>query len=136
VKYSFTPNFKLHLQFYLTIPNFYGRNIITKIRLNDLRLFTFSQTGIDQKCQVCGGDNSDYACHFLFDCNPLQMVYDQDYQPVEQYISNLSTTEKISSILLTHEPLSSNIPFIHKVGYYLSKLWLQRQTILSESNVV
>jgi hypothetical protein len=124
------------IQYYLTIPSFKGRQLITKIRLNDLPLAAAPWLNANDSCPVCGCNTPESKKHYLLSCIaflPIRLKYDQLLNHIFTNISeNHHTPDPVSRLLLATYPESSNTHFIHSVGLYMSELWHRRTTILGD----
>ena len=120
----------LALRPYLAVPPFPGRQLLTKLRLNDMpwRGLPVNSQGLCV-CPVCSDPLSDHRAHFLLGCKPLSEVRlaFQDRLPV-LYQRRFSKAARVARLLLS-DRLASDQAHILAVGAFVSALWARRQEL-------
>ena len=117
-------NVKLILPFYLSIPAFRGKQLITKCRLADMP-FKYSQ-----KCPTCLNYHHDTILHFLIFCTGHKRIRAKYQQHLPVLFSDQSFSDKLCCILLASMPYDTNVEHIHHVGHFIMDLWINRCSLL------
>jgi hypothetical protein len=115
---SYPANPKLQMQFYLTLPSFKGRTLLTKYRLNDL-ISPIHRTPTTT-CRHCEAECPGSIDHILFLCPALTQVRQHHAQNLHILtVAPLTIVERHRRLLLATRPLNRDIQHIHHVGAYL-----------------
>ena len=118
---AYTPPYTLQQQHYLSLKPFKGRQILTKLRCDDLPLAAASFNGYSpQLCPLCNTTHENRS-HFLLECTALQQIrlkWKHNLSALNQTCNNPCQR------LLCSVPLEDK-EIIH-TGAYLHELWHER----------
>ena len=128
---TYSPSEPLRNRGYLDI-NFRGRRVLTKLRLDDLKLGAAgykSKSVHQQLCEMCGKE-PETRQHFTVRCLALQHVRDRHMQTM-RYTERLNMTDAFKTLLLARPPgATENGDRAVAIGALLHDLWEERCRLL------
>jgi hypothetical protein len=126
---SYEINAQLRLQHYLKLPSFKGRQLLIKLRCDDLKLAaaSFNRYQPQPCCPVCKLHTLETRAHFLLHCTGLESVrlLHRDALPQLNQRSEVPSNILMAQLLLRSSH-ANKINFIHAVGLYITDLWRAR----------
>jgi hypothetical protein len=128
----------LRLRGYLK-EDFKGRQILTKLRSDDLELGAASYRGIGSTkvdpCQTCKSNNAtESRTHFVLHCPALEGAR-KIHNEIYEWITKYPPERAMAMVLLAHPyNASDDLTRARSVGAYLHELWTERALILGIRN--
>jgi hypothetical protein len=126
LSYAFLPTSKLSMQPYLSFDVFRGRQLLTRLRLDDLDLGAagINQYGSTQICPSCGNPE-ETRVHFLLECPSYQDLRASYSNRLPSLQSPLPTADRLRHLLLCGWSYTEDDA--RTIGNYVSDLWARRR---------